>query len=61
MDGGVSILGTGSQSGVEDWAEAKACWDAKCEKEGCSAPKYNRREVLSMLRTCITKMLPTTI
>ncbi|KAG5643757.1 hypothetical protein DXG03_009692 [Asterophora parasitica] len=43
-----------------DWSEAKACWEAKCAKEGCGGRNYDRIATLRQIRNCI-ELLPKTI
>ncbi|KAJ7732356.1 hypothetical protein DFH07DRAFT_929071 [Mycena maculata] len=39
--------------GMCDWPEAKACWAARCAKEGCGAANYDRAATLKQVRTCV--------
>ncbi|KAF5378071.1 hypothetical protein D9615_007497 [Tricholomella constricta] len=43
-----------------EWPEAKACWEAKCTKEGCGGLNYDRIATLRQIRNCID-LLPSTI
>ncbi|KAG5651998.1 hypothetical protein H0H81_006650 [Sphagnurus paluster] len=43
-----------------NWPEAKACWEAKCSKEGCGGLNYDRIATLRQIRNCI-EILPSTI
>lgn len=45
---------------VAEWPVAKACWEAKCSKEGCGGLNYDRVATLRQIRACIA-LLPTTI
>lgn len=52
-------LGLGVGQSVE-LPEAKACWEAKCKKEGCDGVNYDRIATLRQIRNCIA-LLPSTI
>jgi len=43
-----------------EWPEAKACWGAKCSKEGCGGSNYDMVATLRQIRNCID-ILPSTI
>ncbi|KAG6839798.1 hypothetical protein C0991_011569 [Blastosporella zonata] len=52
-------LGVASGHSAE-WPEAKACWEAKCAKEGCDGLNYDRIATLRQIRNCID-VLPSTV
>ncbi|KAJ7655945.1 hypothetical protein B0H17DRAFT_1146278 [Mycena rosella] len=39
--------------GMCDWPEARACWAARCTKEGCGAANYDRVATLKQIRACV--------
>ncbi|TRM66631.1 hypothetical protein BD626DRAFT_161709 [Schizophyllum amplum] len=41
-------------------AEAQACWDARCSKDGCNSRNYDRVETVKRLKRCL-ELLPQTI
>jgi len=43
-----------------EWPEALACWDAKCPREDCGSPNYDRLGTLRQIRACVD-LLPLTI
>jgi len=45
---------------MESWQEALACWDAKCKKEGCGTPYYQKVSTLRNIQACLER-LPNTI
>ncbi|KIK68910.1 hypothetical protein GYMLUDRAFT_67613 [Collybiopsis luxurians FD-317 M1] len=47
-------------SGLTEWPEALACWQAKCGQTGCSRSLYDKGETLRVIRECIEN-LPKTI
>jgi hypothetical protein len=40
-------------SGLLDWPEARACWDAKCPNPTCERVLYDRAETLRVIKDCI--------
>lgn len=45
---------------MEEWPESVACWNAKCQKEGCGRLNYNKLITLRDIKDCIDR-LPATI
>jgi len=43
-----------------EWPEAKACWAAKCPRDGCGGLNYDRVSTLRQIRNCV-ESLPMTI
>ncbi|KDQ33704.1 hypothetical protein PLEOSDRAFT_1087921 [Pleurotus ostreatus PC15] len=41
---------------MEEWPEAQACWNAKCGKETCGKPNYDRLVMLQGIQGCIAKL-----
>ncbi|CAA7263881.1 unnamed protein product [Cyclocybe aegerita] len=41
---------------MEEWPEALACWTAKCQKNDCGRPNYNKLETLRDIRGCIDRL-----
>jgi hypothetical protein len=39
--------------GLEEWSEAKTCWDAKCANTECNCVLYDKSETLRLIRECI--------
>ncbi|EGN99516.1 hypothetical protein SERLA73DRAFT_179565 [Serpula lacrymans var. lacrymans S7.3] len=46
--------------GLTEWAEARACWEAKCPNPDCMCVLYDKGETLRLIRECIDG-LPSTI
>jgi hypothetical protein len=46
---GDTIIGTG----LLEWQEAKACWEAKCATVNCRRILYDKAETLRVIRECI--------
>ncbi|KAJ7509489.1 hypothetical protein B0H11DRAFT_1702470 [Mycena galericulata] len=45
---------------VDEWREAVACWNCKCEGAGCGKAIYDRESILRQIKACIEK-LPDTV
>ena len=42
---------------MEEWPEAGACWEAKCQKVDCGRLNYNKLMTLKDIRSCIDKLV----
>ena len=43
--------------GMEEWPEAIACWNAKCQRPaGCNKMNYNKVETLRSIKDCIDRL-----
>ncbi|KAF8152384.1 hypothetical protein B0H34DRAFT_643531, partial [Crassisporium funariophilum] len=41
---------------MEEWAEATACWSAKCRKTDCGRVQYNKLDTLRDIKKCIDRL-----
>lgn len=41
---------------MEDWPEAVACWEAKCQKSDCGRLNYNKLSTLRDIKNCLDKL-----
>lgn len=46
--------------GLTEWAEAKACWEAKCPHTDCAIVQYDKVETMRLIRECIDGLPKTT-
>lgn len=46
--------------GLQEWPEAKACWEARCPNTACASVIYDKTETVRLIRDCI-ESLPKTI
>ncbi|KAG9316172.1 hypothetical protein JVU11DRAFT_2192 [Chiua virens] len=46
--------------GLTEWAEAKACWEAKCPHTDCAIVQYDKTETMRLIRECIESLPKTT-
>jgi len=53
-------FGDGLNIGDVGWPEALACWESRCSKEDCRAPRYDRFMTLRQVEACVA-LLPKTI
>ncbi|KAJ7125772.1 hypothetical protein C8R43DRAFT_1212083 [Mycena crocata] len=42
--------------GMSEWEESRACWAARCTKDGCGAVNYDRIATLKQLRACVDSL-----
>ncbi|KAF9446418.1 hypothetical protein P691DRAFT_673659 [Macrolepiota fuliginosa MF-IS2] len=42
--------------GLSDCAEARACWEARCNKKGCGGLCYDRCTTLKQIRNCVSSL-----
>jgi hypothetical protein len=43
-------------SGLLDWPEAQACWNAKCPNASCERVLYDKTETLRVIKECIERL-----
>jgi len=48
------------ENGLTEWAEAKACWEAKCPHADCAIVQYDKTETMRLIRECIAGLPKTT-
>ncbi|KDR71885.1 hypothetical protein GALMADRAFT_213710 [Galerina marginata CBS 339.88] len=41
---------------MEEWAEATACWEAKCQKADCGRLNYNKLSTLRDIKSCLDRL-----
>ena len=46
--------------GLEEWPEAKACWDSRCQNATCACVIYDKTETIRLIRDCIDSLPKTT-
>lgn len=46
--------------GLQEWPEAKACWEARCPNAACASVIYDKTETVRLIRDCI-ESLPRTV
>lgn len=46
--------------GLQEWAEAKACWEARCQNSNCACVIYDKAETVRLIRDCIDSLPKTT-
>ncbi|KAL4074338.1 hypothetical protein V8B97DRAFT_1930603 [Scleroderma yunnanense] len=46
--------------GLQEWAEAKACWEARCQNSTCACVIYDKSETVRLIRDCIDSLPHTT-